>query len=64
VLDPPASALAELVADLAADGLEARLCRDLRDARAHRAQPDDSNPANHAADATEEGERLARLGIK
>ena len=64
VLDRPAGALAKLVADLAADRLEAGLRGDLRDPGAHRAQADDSHPTNHAPDATEEVPPLARLGVK
>src|SRR4029453_3276515 len=64
VLDRPAGAFAKVVADLAADRLEARLGRDLRDPGAHRAQADDSHPTNHTPDATEEVPPLARLGGK
>jgi len=41
VLDRRAAPLAELLGDLAADGLEAGLDAELRDTGAHRAQPDD-----------------------
>ena len=44
MVDPPARALTELRRDVAADDLEARLEADLRDARTHRAQPNDADP--------------------
>jgi hypothetical protein len=53
VLDPAARLVPQLVGHLAADGLEARLDRELRDARAHRPQP-------HHSDL-HEGRSLARL---
>jgi hypothetical protein len=43
VLDATAGCLPELVAHLATDGLQASLDRKLRDARAHRPQPDHSD---------------------
>jgi hypothetical protein len=43
VLDAAAGRLPQLVGHLAAHGLETRLDRKLRDARAHRPQPDDSD---------------------
>ena len=43
VVDAAARRLPQLVGHLATDGLEARLDRKLRDARAHRPQPDDSD---------------------
>ena len=46
VLDRPAGALAELLAHLAAHGLEAGLGRDLRDPRSHRPETDHSDLAN------------------
>ena len=45
-LDRRAAALTELVGDLPADGLEAGLDAELRDAGAHRAQPDDPDPGD------------------
>jgi hypothetical protein len=44
VADPRRGGLAELVRDLAADDGEARLDCDLRDPRAHRAEPDHPDP--------------------
>ena len=46
VLDRPAGTLAELLAHLAAHGLEAGLGRDLRDPRSHRPETDHSDLAN------------------
>ena len=43
VRDPVARALAELERDLAADRLDAGFDAELRDARAHRAEPDDAD---------------------
>ena len=43
VLDASARLLPQLVGDLAPDGLEPRLDGELRDARAHRPQPHDSD---------------------
>ena len=51
VRDRLSGAFAELLADLAPDRLEPGLRGDLRDARTHRAQADDSHPTNHAVDA-------------
>jgi hypothetical protein len=44
--DPAAGGLAELVADLAADGLVAGFDRKLGDARAHCAEADDAERAD------------------
>ena len=49
----PRACLAELERHLAADGLEARLDRELRDPRAHRAQPDHAHSAHQAATAAD-----------
>src|SRR5439155_465664 len=49
VLDRPAGPLAELLAHLAADGLEPGLRGDLGDPRAHRSQTDYANATNHNA---------------
>ena len=46
MLDRPAGTLAQLLAHLAADGLEAGLGRDLRDPRSHRPETDHSDLAN------------------
>ena len=51
VLDPVARPLAELRRHLAADGLEAGLDAELRDAGAHRAEPDDADRAHSATAA-------------
>ena len=65
VLDPAACGLPQLVGHLAPDGLEPRLHRELRDARAHRSQTDDSDL--HAAEPTEPSVRdrapPARAGV-
>ena len=46
VRDPPARGLAELVRDLAADGVVSGLDSELGDARAHGAEPDDADRAD------------------
>ena len=53
VRDPVARALAELERDLAADRLDAGLDAELRDARAHRAEPDDADLLDLFATTTE-----------
>ena len=62
-LDRRASALRELQRHLAADRVVARRDADLRDARAHRSEPDDAD--SRAGDPTEDRSALARpVGMK
>ena len=64
VRDPVARALAELERDLAADRLDARLDAELRDAGAHRAEPDDADLLISFATTTEPTAAAAVRGAR